>query len=71
MHVCMGCVPAGDGRGRDAHELGDGPLHVLLPYGDAIGADGRHLSSVPARSFHQDSGGWRSCWRIGSSERTG
>lgn len=43
----MSCCPAGDGRGRDADEIGDGPLHVLLPYGDAVGADGRHLLQRP------------------------
>lgn len=43
VQICVGCGPAGDRRGRDAHELGDGPLHVLLSYGDAAGVDGRHL----------------------------
>lgn len=47
MQIRMGCCPAGDGRGRDAHEIGDGPLHVLLPYSDAVGAGGRHLRQRP------------------------
>ncbi|WP_328842665.1 hypothetical protein [Streptomyces sp. NBC_00258] len=43
MQVGVGGGPASHGRGRDAHELGDRPVHELLSYGDAVGVDGRHL----------------------------
>lgn len=66
VHIRMGCCPAGDGRGRDAYGLGDGPLHVLLPYGDALrpvgGAvvndvvDGQAGGPVPGRGHRTRAG---------------
>jgi hypothetical protein len=47
VHVEVGSGPAGDGGCRDAYELEDRPVHVLLPYGDAVGVDGRHLLQRP------------------------
>jgi hypothetical protein len=29
------------------------------------------FSSTPARPVHQESGSWRPCWRVGSSDKTG
>lgn len=43
VHVGVGRGPAGVGGRWDSDVLGDGPVHVLLPYGDAVGVDGRHL----------------------------
>ncbi|CAL9676314.1 hypothetical protein SUDANB105_07910 [Streptomyces sp. enrichment culture] len=39
--------PHVSGGGRDADELGDRSIRVLLSYGDAVGVEGRHLLQRP------------------------
>jgi hypothetical protein len=43
----VGGGPADVGGRRDACELRDRPVHVLLSYGNAVGVDGRHLLQRP------------------------
>ncbi|MFG2376928.1 hypothetical protein ACGFY9_36370 [Streptomyces sp. NPDC048504] len=50
MQVAVVSAPAVRDRGRNAEELGDGPVHVLLPYGSAVGADDRHPLHRPGEA---------------------